>query len=64
MPNSKDPMQSEPPTPKQVDPDPRKESGERGTLRLPERRRDQKLPQRSAHEPDREHTITHAKSSE
>lgn len=64
MPNSQDPVQSEPSTPRQRDPDSRKDPGERSTLRLPEKRRDRNLPQRTAHEPDREPTRTHSKSSE
>jgi hypothetical protein len=63
MPNSKDPVQTEPSTPGRPDPDSHKERGQRSILRLPEKRRDENMRQRSAPGPDTEKARTHAKSS-
>lgn len=63
MPYSNRPSPSEKLAPKDREPDTHKET-DRGTLQLPERRRELKPPHRSAHEPDQQHTGSHAKSGE
>jgi hypothetical protein len=61
MTKSNDPAQTGMTLPAQPDSDLLKERGERSTLKLPPKRKDEHLIQRGTHEPDTGRTKTHAK---
>ncbi len=61
MTKSNDPAQTGMTMPDQPDSDLLKERGERTTLKLPQKRKEENLTRRGAHEPDTGRAKTHAK---